>query len=490
MPRLYLVGGGDPLLATPERIALDQRDPETAGLPNSPLATLADRIVAAGVRGIPGGIVGVDDRYDRTRYLPEWPASVRTDIGPIGALTVNDGRAGPGRHRRRGRRSRGRTPRRELSRLLVARGVAVGPAGRADHAPDGATRIASLDSPPLPKVLEELLSASDNLSAEMLDARARRPGRRRDDRARRAGHPRRAHEAARRSHRRAASSTAPASPTTTGSRAPRCSSVLGARRASRGSRAVADGLAIAGKRGTLALSLRGTHLEDNLRAKTGTLSGVSGLAGYVRSDRPLTFALLLGGGFSQNTGYALREAMATDIAAYPAVRRRRRAGARPCRFGEPTFRPGLAGARRRRVESPGERGRGRRVIVVERRARSSSAGAAVMPNPSARRPSAPRPSRRRWRSCGSSSSRTSSRRRPSRSSRSGGSSASASPARSRIGIGVVFFAIGGLRLLQEETDAFHGNWSFVPYVVIIILLCSGWPAWSSGSAPAPRRPSR
>jgi D-alanyl-D-alanine carboxypeptidase/D-alanyl-D-alanine-endopeptidase (penicillin-binding protein 4) len=82
---------------------------------------------------------------------------------------------------------------------------------------------------------------------------------------------------------------------------------------------VADGLAIAGKRGTLALSLRGTHLEDNLRAKTGTLTGVSGLAGYVRSDRPLTFALLLGGGFSQNAGYALREAMASDIASYPAV---------------------------------------------------------------------------------------------------------------------------------------------------------------------------
>ena len=39
-----------------------------------------------------------------------------------------------------------------------------------------------------------------------------------------------------------------------------------------------------------------------------------------------------------------------------------------------------------------------------------------------------------------------------------------------IGIGVVFFAIGGLRLLQDETDAFHGNWSFVPYIIIIVLL--------------------
>jgi hypothetical protein len=39
-----------------------------------------------------------------------------------------------------------------------------------------------------------------------------------------------------------------------------------------------------------------------------------------------------------------------------------------------------------------------------------------------------------------------------------------------IGAGVVFFAIGGLRLLQSETNAFHGNWSFVPYVIMIVLL--------------------
>jgi hypothetical protein len=39
-----------------------------------------------------------------------------------------------------------------------------------------------------------------------------------------------------------------------------------------------------------------------------------------------------------------------------------------------------------------------------------------------------------------------------------------------IGVGVVFLAIGGLRLLQDETDAFHGNWSFVPYIIIIVLL--------------------
>jgi hypothetical protein len=39
-----------------------------------------------------------------------------------------------------------------------------------------------------------------------------------------------------------------------------------------------------------------------------------------------------------------------------------------------------------------------------------------------------------------------------------------------IGIGVVLFAIGGLRRHQYETDVFTGNWSFVPYVIMIVLL--------------------
>jgi hypothetical protein len=39
-----------------------------------------------------------------------------------------------------------------------------------------------------------------------------------------------------------------------------------------------------------------------------------------------------------------------------------------------------------------------------------------------------------------------------------------------IGTGVVFVAIGALRLLQEETDAFEGNFTFVPYVIVIALL--------------------
>jgi len=39
-----------------------------------------------------------------------------------------------------------------------------------------------------------------------------------------------------------------------------------------------------------------------------------------------------------------------------------------------------------------------------------------------------------------------------------------------IGAGVLLVAIGGLRLLQGETDAFTGNWSFVPYAIVLVVL--------------------
>lgn len=54
-------------------------------------------------------------------------------------------------------------------------------------------------------------------------------------------------------------------------------------------------LPIAGVDGTLTSRMRGTSAEGRVRAKTGTLSGVSGLAGYVTtmSGRRLAFAVLV-----------------------------------------------------------------------------------------------------------------------------------------------------------------------------------------------------
>jgi len=314
--RLYLVGGGDPLLATPERIATDARDPEHAGLATTPLATLADRIVAAGVRSVPGGIAGVDDRYDRTRYLDVWPVADRPEVGPVGALTVNRGGAGAA-----GTGAKVDDPAvnaaAELGRLLTARGVRVGAASRADRAPDGARPVASIDSPPLGDVLTELLSASDNLTAEMLvrelGAKAGTPTTAAGITAMRA--------ALERLRVDLTGATIVDGSGLSRQDRLRCATLLQVVELLDGPRfaPVRAGLSIAGERGTLGPRLRGTPLAGNLTAKTGSLAGVSGLAGFVRSDRPLLFALLVNGGFGRAGADAVREAMATEIAAYPRV---------------------------------------------------------------------------------------------------------------------------------------------------------------------------
>ena len=43
-----------------------------------------------------------------------------------------------------------------------------------------------------------------------------------------------------------------------------------------------------------------------------------------------------------------------------------------------------------------------------------------------------------------------------------------------LGFGVVFLALSGLRALQEETgDTFTGDWSWVPYLIVIVALMLG-----------------
>ena len=86
---LTLVGGGDPLLMT-DAYAQSFRHPPTE---RTSIESLADRIVAAGVREVRGSVVGDDSRYDGVRYLSVWPTRFVTaaDIGPMSALTVDDG---------------------------------------------------------------------------------------------------------------------------------------------------------------------------------------------------------------------------------------------------------------------------------------------------------------------------------------------------------------------------------------------------------------
>jgi serine-type D-Ala-D-Ala carboxypeptidase/endopeptidase (penicillin-binding protein 4) len=316
VPRLWLVGSGDPGITTPEAAERLAARPLTKGDETTPLASLADQIVQAGVRAIPGGIEGDDSHYEGTRYLSVWPDRYRTDreIGPLGALTVNDGFQGPD-----GSGAAAADPAvnaaAELTRLLIARGVNVGTVGRGT-APRNGTTIATLRSPPLTEVLNGFLASSDNLTGELLV-------------------------------RELATKNGQAGTTANGlaviaaklktlglptgqlvmvdgsglsreNRAP-CSLLLAALDLSSTPRfaSIRSGLSIAGERGTLATSFRGTPLQGKLVAKTGSLSGVSGLAGFVDVNVPLEFSLLINGSFSESAGVAHREQAAQIIARYP-----------------------------------------------------------------------------------------------------------------------------------------------------------------------------
>src|SRR5207244_9070726 len=90
---LWLVGSGDPLLATPEYMAYLASRPRTANTPLTPLAGLADQLRAGGVRVVNNGVRGDDTRYNGPRWLPGWRQLYRdeADISPLSALTVDGG---------------------------------------------------------------------------------------------------------------------------------------------------------------------------------------------------------------------------------------------------------------------------------------------------------------------------------------------------------------------------------------------------------------
>lgn len=317
LERLWLVGAGDPMIATPEAAEALAADPLTKGDATTPLVKLADDIVAAGVHAIPGGVVADDSRYDDTRYLSVWPSSYRADreIGPIGALTVNDGFGGPA----------GAGPATDpainaadqLARLLILRGVTVGPSTQG-RAPNDPTPIATLQSPALRDVLTALLASSDNLTAEMLAreiaVRTDQPGTTANGTAAIAaklgelGLPTKGLVMV------DASGLARDDRST-------CQLLLATLNLASKAKfaSLRDSLAVAGERGTLATRLRGSPLQGTLVAKTGSLSGVTALAGYVNVKQPMTFSLLLNGRFGEGSGLVAREEMAEAIGRYPDI---------------------------------------------------------------------------------------------------------------------------------------------------------------------------
>ena len=312
---LFLVGGGDPVLGTAAFAASFDHQPALV----TPLETLADRVVQAGVREVRGAVVGDESRYDQQRYRPTWPDRYRVavEIGPMSALTVDDGLVEFG-------------PRRVpfpdpaagaadvFGQLLRERGVVVTGSPRAGLSP-ATPELTGIDSPTMGELVGAMLKDSDNGTAELLvkELGAREVGEGSTDAGLRVV---------------MGSLVELGLPTTgitllDGSGLDRgntvtCDLLVSVLDRAEDDGSVVDtGLAVAGTSGTLSGRFVGRPSAGLVRAKTGALNGVAGLAGYATSATgdDLVFAYLLNGitGFPQAAPLQVR--LADTLVASPEL---------------------------------------------------------------------------------------------------------------------------------------------------------------------------
>jgi D-alanyl-D-alanine carboxypeptidase/D-alanyl-D-alanine-endopeptidase (penicillin-binding protein 4) len=160
---LFIVGGGDPLIVRNEYVATEKYKTFNG----TSVESLADQIVATGIRTITGSIVGIDSRYDEKRFVDVWPSEFHfTESGPLGALMMNDGVVVGDPIKPDDPAVAAAT---ELRSLLLARGIAIsGPVRHDPSVPSTATAVTTVFSSPLPLILREMLVNSDNNTAELI----------------------------------------------------------------------------------------------------------------------------------------------------------------------------------------------------------------------------------------------------------------------------------------------------------------------------------
>ena len=280
---LFLVGGGDPLIVRSEYISTEKYKTFN----QTSLESLADRIVAAGVNSISGRVVGVDTYFDAERWVPDWPVEFHfTEAGPLGALMVNDGVV-IGQPMKPDDPALGSAT--ELTGLLAARGVTVAGGPAHDVLAQGASDLASIDSAPLTGIVEEMLVNSDNNTAEILLKHIGLKGKG-------AGSTAAGLQIVAEHLKAWGADTSVVLKDGSGlSSSDKISCADIHSLLERFKDALPGLLPIAGETGTLREAFTDSSLRGILRGKTGTLSGVKALAGYVPldGDDPVRFALLL-----------------------------------------------------------------------------------------------------------------------------------------------------------------------------------------------------
>jgi serine-type D-Ala-D-Ala carboxypeptidase/endopeptidase (penicillin-binding protein 4) len=301
---LFLRGGGDPTFGS-RRFA--RRNYGGGGT----VEALAVQLRELGIERVDGRVYGDESRFDALRGGPDSFFRTSVWVGPLSALAYNRGlktESGRGFQRSPARFAAAR-----LDRALESRGISVARKYSSKRAPTDAEVLASVDSPPMSRLVRLTNKPSDNFFAEMLSKAM-------------------SMEAYGRGTTTRGARVAAAFARRLGSRA-RLADGSGLSRSNRASpyavsrlllgmlerdefQVFEDSLAIPGRDGTLASRMRRGAARDRCHAKTGTLSGVSALSGYcdARSGDTYVFSILMNSG-SIWTAHGIQDRMANKIAA-------------------------------------------------------------------------------------------------------------------------------------------------------------------------------
>ena len=289
---LYLRGSGDPSFGT------------------AALRRLAGKVGETGLEQVNGRVYGDENFFDHRRGPSGF--GISPYVGPLSALAFNRGSLVP--FARGWQSSPAGFAAERLRVTLRGEQVDVDRRGRPGRAPADATTLAATESPPLETLIRHTNHVSDNYYAEMLlkglGARSGSTGSTAAGAAVASKFARELSFRARIADGSGLSRANSISPRDVGR-------LLVEAEEEPWFEAFYRSLPLAGKSGTLHKRMRGTAASGRCRAKTGTLSGVSALAGYckTRGGKRAAFALIMNG-VSVWTARRIQDRIAAELARY------------------------------------------------------------------------------------------------------------------------------------------------------------------------------
>ncbi len=275
---------------------------------------LAEALAAEGVSTVRGRVIGDEGLFDARRGPPSANFQTSPWVGPLSALSYDRGMSGRSWPRFQARPALFAAQR--FERALRRAGVSVRRGARTGAAPGSAQLVLRAPSVPLSSLLAAVNQPSDNFGAEML---LKQLGARFAGSGSTAGGVQVIDEVMTELGVSArvvdGSGLSRANRTT----ATDVVALLNAMDASPDGPAFERSLPTAGRSGTLRRRMRGTPAQGTCRAKTGTLTGISALAGYC--DAPggrLAFAFLMNG-VDVSAARSRQDRMTATLAAYASA---------------------------------------------------------------------------------------------------------------------------------------------------------------------------